>query len=398
MLRHTLCSFLALTFVGVALAADEIDVSALAVKSEPAFTKLEVKRPIVLTHANDGTKRVFVASQLGPIYVTPGDQSSAGKVFLDLTSKVVYKDKENEEGLLGLAFHPKYKANGEFFVFYTTSEGAPHTSVISRFRVSKNDPNVADPKSEEVVLKLPAKPYWNHNGGTIAFGPDGMLYIAFGDGGSANDPHNNGQNLNTVLGKILRVDIDKKDAGLGYSIPKDNPFVGQSDTRGEIWALGLRNVWRMSFDRETGVLWAGDVGQDLWEEIDLIVRGGNYGWKLREGLHQFVPKNGKGDPAALNRSDLIEPIFEYHHDLGKSITGGHVYRGNKAPALAGLYLYADYVTGKLYALKYDTAKKKVTANHSIPGNIKPVLSYGEDEQGEVYFLTADGVYGFAASK
>ncbi len=345
-----------------------------------AFPNLDFIRPIVLTHAGDGTNRVFVCSQLGKVLVFENNQqASEAKVYLDIESRVVYKDSENEEGLLGMAFHPKYKENGELFIYYTTVD-EPHTSVISRFKVSKDDPNKADAATEEEILRIP-QPYWNHNGGTIAFGPDGYLYVGLGDGGLGKDPHGNGQSLSTLLGKVLRIDVDQHDAGLKYAIPKDNPFVKTPGARGEIWAYGIRNIWRLAFDRETGVLWAGDVGQDLWEEIDIIVGGGNYGWSLREGQHPFGPKGVEA------RADIIEPIFEYHHDIGKSITGGLVYRGKQAPDLVGKYLYADYVTGKMYALDYDLKANKLNGNYEIPGNIAPVMSFGEDEQGEAYYMT-----------
>lgn len=382
-LRPLLACLFALEACTAAFA--QVDESPLAVQAVKAFAKLRFMRPIVLTHAGDGTGRVFVASQLGAIHVFDNDQDAAQtRVFLDITPRVVYKDRENEEGLLGLAFHPQYKTNGELFVYYTTTQGPPHTSVISRFRVSKDDPNRADPASEEEILRIP-QPYWNHNGGTIVFGPDGYLYVGLGDGGSKNDPHANGQNLGTLLGKILRIDVDRRDPGLNYAIPQDNPFVGRGEgVRGEIYALGIRNVWRIAFDRETGLCWAGDVGQDLWEEIDLIVPGGNYGWNLREGMHPFGPQGVEA------RSDLIDPIWEYPHTVGKSITGGHVYRGRKVPALVGSYLYADYVTGKLWALKYDVQQKRVTANRPIAGNVFPVMSFGEAEDGEVYYMTDAG--------
>ena len=315
------------------------------------------------------------------------------QTFLDIRDRVQYSDKQNEEGFLGLAFHPKYKENGEFYVYYTAkpTKANPHTSVISRFKVSKDDPNRADPQSEEVLLTID-QPYWNHNGGTIVFGPDGYLYIGLGDGGFRDDPHGNGQSLKTLLGKILRIDVDHKDAGLKYAVPKDNPFAGQGDkVRGEIWAYGIRNVWRIAFDRKTGELWAGDVGQDTWEEIDIIVRGGNYGWNLREGKHKFGPKGSEPRP------DLIEPIWEYNHSIGKSITGGNVYRGKQVPELQGKYLYADYVTGQVWALTYDPAKKEVTANQTIQEKGLPILSFGEDDQGETYFMTQNGaLYTFAS--
>ena len=352
---------------------------------EKVFTNFRIKRPILLTHAGDGSNRVFVPSQLGTIYVFPNDPSVEDPdVFLDISDRVVYEDKQNEKGFLGLAFHPRYKQNGEFFVYYTPTDTAkPHTVAVSRFKVPKDDPNRADPDSEERLLEV-EQPFWNHEGGTIVFGPDGYLYVALGDGGLANDPYKNGQNTSTLLGSILRIDVDHRDPGKAYAVPDDNPFVGQEDKAPEIWAYGLRNPWRIAFDSKTGTLWCGDVGQDLWEEIDLIVKGGNYGWNLREGAHKF---GAKGSPP---RPDLIEPIWEYHHEVGKSITGGHVYRGKRHPKLEGCYLYADYVSGQVWALKYDEDKKEVVANYTIRGNIMPIMSFGEDEQGEAYYTTDTG--------
>lgn len=399
MTRLIQTALLGLCFIATAaIAADGVDESPMPVKIEPAFPKLKFERPIVLTHAGDGTNRVFVVGQLGTIHVFPNDPGTAkSKTFLDISKRVVYKDKENEQGLLGLALHPKFKENGYFYCYYSTTD-QQFTTVVSRFRVSSDDPDRADPTSEQELLRVP-QPYWNHKGGTICFGPDGYLYIVLGDGGSGNDPHNNGQNLKTLLGSILRIDVDHHGDGKAYGIPKDNPFANAGDkAKPEIFAYGLRNVWRMSFDRQTGKLWAADVGQDTWEEIDLIVNGGNYGWNLREGLHVFVPKGGKAKPEADKTPGLIDPIWEYHHDIGKSITGGHVYRGSKVPELVGHYVYADYVTGKIWALKYDEAQKKVVANRPITGNIRPVFSFGEDEPGEVYFLTDAGTIQRFASK
>jgi glucose/arabinose dehydrogenase len=351
-------------------------------------------RPLVLTHAGDGSNRVFVATQHGVIHVFPNDQKAKKtQVFLDVQDRVIYSDNQNEEGFLGLAFHPNYKKNGEFFVYYTTKK-AKLTNVISRFRVSRDDPNKADLASEEELLRIP-KPFWNHDGGTLYFGPDGYLYVAVGDGGAANDPFDNGQNLKTLNGKVLRLDVDRKDAGKNYAIPKDNPFVGKAGARPEIWAYGLRNVWRMAFDRKTGALWAADVGQNLYEEIDILTAGGNYGWNRREGLHPF------GAKGAGPRKDFIDPIWEYHHDVGKSIIGGVVYRGPRLPELTGAYLYGDYVTGNLWALRYDPAKKRVVANRPIRDRRLPILSFGEDEKGEVYFMTYSptgrGIYWFVKS-
>ncbi len=375
----------------------------LALRPAPAFDQvrwqgwnpvdergiLRPQRPIVLTHAGDGSNRVFVATQRGVIHVLDNHQEAqTSRLFLDLRDRVIYKDRENEEGFLGLAFHPKFSDNGRFFVYYSTRH-APHTSVISSFRVSKDDPDRADPESEVEVMKIP-QPYWNHNGGTIAFGPDGYLYVGLGDGGSANDPQGNGQNLGTLLGAILRIDVDRTDQGRPYSVPRDNPFVNVEGARPEIFAYGLRNVWRLGFDRKTGRLWAADVGQNAWEEIDLIVKGGNYGWNYREGLHPF------GTRSLPAGTSVIDPIWEYDHTVGKSITGGFVYRGKRFPELVGCYVYADYVSGKIWALKYDPHSKRVVDNYEIPAPSLPIISFGEDEAGEIYFMvvssTGKGIY------
>jgi glucose/arabinose dehydrogenase len=380
----------------------------LAVKTTLAFPQLKWSgwnpegddgkpvplRPILLTHAGDRSNRIFVPTQQGVVHVfenKPGPQAT--KVFLDLSKKVVYKDSENEEGLLGMAFHPRFKRNGRFFLFYNTVD-KPHTTVVSEFRVAKGQADRADVSSERELLRI-EHPFWNHKGGTIAFGPDGHLYVAVGDGGSANDPFGNGQNLDTLLAKILRIDVDHAEGNKLYAIPKDNPFVNVAGARPEIYAYGFRNVWRLAFDRQTGALWAADVGQNLWEEINLVVKGGNFGWNRRESQHPF---GSKGVDA---NSDMVEPIWEYDHEVGKSITGGSVYRGKQVPELIGCYLYADYVSGRLWALKYDADKKQVVGNYSIPGPNLPVISYGEDEQGEVYFTivtpNGQGIFKFESA-
>jgi glucose/arabinose dehydrogenase len=409
----------ALYRIPASIPGHEVDTKPLAVKLEPAFADIEwagwqgenskgkitSQRPIMLTHAGDGSGRVFVGEQRGTLHAfKEGDKKT--KVFLDITSKVHYLDNENEEGFLGVTFHPKFKANGEFFVFYTP-KGQPksqlmsktlpkeydRTNVLSRFRVKKDNPDEADPASEEILMTI-KRPFWNHDGGTLVFGPDGFLYVALGDGGKADDPFDNGQNMNSILGKVLRIDVDKKSKGLPYGIPADNPFVGKEGARGEIWAYGFRNIWRMSFDTKTGKLWAADVGQNLWEEIDIVEKGANYGWNRREGQHPF------GDKGVGPNPGMVEPIWEYYHDVGKSITGGHVYRGKKVAALEGMYLYADYVSGNIWALRYDEKAKRVTANHPLRKGGFPIYSLGEDENGEVYVLTstqdAKGIFRFAA--
>jgi glucose/arabinose dehydrogenase len=383
-----------LTAIPAQVPGAEVDVTPFKLEPVVAFPDLEWTgwqkeqkgkivqlRPIMLTHAGDGSNRVFVPTQHGAIHVFPNDQKATKtKVFLDIQKKVRYLDTENEEGFLGMAFHPKYKENGTFYVLYNPKR---LTTVISRFRVSKDDPDRADPESEEEVFRI-ERPFWNHAGGTIVFGPDGYLYVVLGDGGSANDPQDNGQKMTSLLGKVLRIDVNVKGEKTAYAIPKDNPFVTDQSARPEIWCYGLRNPWRISFDRKTGVLWCGEVGQNLWEEINLLTAGGNYGWSRRESLHPFGPK-GMGP-----KPEFIEPIWEYHHDIGKSITGGHVYRGSRVPELEGYYLYADYLTNKIWALKYDDKLKRVVANKPIPDKGTPVLSFGEDEPGDVYYCIATG--------
>jgi glucose/arabinose dehydrogenase len=387
----------------------EVDDSPMDLKTEAAFPNLQWTgwkaetdkgklfplRPIFLTHAGDGSNRVFVGIQQGTIHTFPNDpKAEKTKIFLDIEKQVFYSDNENEQGLLGMAFHPQYKKNGEFFLFYTLKKDKT-VNVLSRFKVSKDDPDRADPASEEILMRV-KRPFWNHDGGTICFGPDGYLYIALGDGGAADDPFKHGQNLKSILAKVLRIDVDRKDDDKGYGIPKDNPFVGQPDAAPETWAYGLRNIWRMSFDRKTGKLWAGEVGQNLYEEIILIEKGGNYGWSIRESLHPFSAKG------VDRRKDLIEPIWEYHHNVGKSITGGHVYRGKRLPELDGCYLYGDYVSTKIWALTYDETKKRVTANRPIRDQNQAIMSFGEDEEGEVYFMAATvsgrGIFRFVRDK
>lgn len=337
-------------------------------------------RPIQIAHAGDGSNRLFVIDQSGMIHVLKNDpHASEARLFADLRDRVHQFKIDDEEGLLGFAFHPNYADNGEFFIYYSP-EAVPRGVRLSRMRVSGDDPNRADPDSEEILLEL-QEPFANHNGGPMAFGPDGYLYLGLGDGGGRNDPMGLGQSRESLLGCLLRIDVDHRDPGLGYAIPADNPFVGQADVRPEIYAWGLRNPWRLSFDRESGNLWLADVGQDLWEEIDLIERGGNYGWSIREGTYAFGNAPGAEDVAT------IDPIWQYDHRIGKSITGGHVYRGPQFPELVGHYLYGDYVAGKLWALNYDQQSGEVIRNMSIPWNGQPVLAFGEDEQGEIYVTT-----------
>ncbi len=308
----------------------------------------DLTRPVELVDPGDGSGRWFVVQQTGEILVWNGS-SVETTPFLDLSSAVVCC---NERGLLGLAFSPDFADDGRFYVDYTRDLGGGLQTVLSRFAVSAGDPDVADAASEQVLLVLD-QPAANHNGGHLAFGPDGRLYVATGDGGGGGDPEENGQDPGSLLGKLLRLDVDgPPDAGLAYAVPPDNPFVGVAGARGEVWAYGLRNPWRFSFDRATGDLWIGDVGQGAWEEVDVQAAGDpggeNYGWDCREGAHDYADPNGDHN-ATCAGTGYTEPVLEYAHGAGRcSITGGFRYRGAAEPRLRGVYLYADYCTGEIF--------------------------------------------------
>ena len=339
-------------------------------------------RPLDLTHAGDGSGRLFVVEQSGKIKIVQ-DGQVLPEPFLDvsgLISPEALGDGYTERGLLGLAFHPNYAENGLFFIDYTDHDGH---SVIARYRVSDDDPNRADPESAEPILYV-LQPYANHNGGQLAFGPDGYLYVSFGDGGSGGDPEGNGQNLSTLLGALLRLDVDAA-SGEGYAVPEDNPFVGREDARPEIWAWGLRNVWRFSFDRATGDLYMADVGQNKWEEIDFqpaeSTGGENYGWNAYEGTHPY-----SGDAPA---SDVVMPILEYGHENGWcSVTGGYVYRGEALPDLQGYYLYGDWCTGTIWAARRDANGDWQSVISLESG--RQISAFGEDEAGELYLVDYAG--------
>ena len=370
--------------------------------TEVAFPNLQFDRPVSLDAPNDDSNLLFVVEQhQAKIWSFPNEKDTNDKkLFLQLPDNI---SKDNEEGLLGLAFHPKYKENGEFFVYYSAddrSNGGPaRRSVVSRFKVSKSDRRVADPGSEQRVWMSEDDPYSNHNGGCIAFGPDGYLYISLGDSGAADDPKTTGQDPTDLFGSILRIDVDHPAKGSGYGLPKDNPVSkGGAYKRWapEVYCIGLRNVWKFSFDRETGDLWAGDVGQNLWEMVHLIKNGGNYGWSIKEAFHPFQPQRRQKPDAAAK---ISPPIAEYPHaptkdrkDTGISITGGYVYRGKSLPELAGHYVYGDYDTGRIWALK--EANGKATVNGEIVDLKKSkklnIAAFGEDQAGELYILAFDG--------
>lgn len=344
---------------------------------EPAFPDLSFSRPLYLDHAGDGSDRLFVVEQSGTIQVFENNASiSDQSVFLDIRGRV--DDSGNEEGLLGLAFHPDYANNGFFYVNYT----ADNQTIISRFEVSGSNPDQADSGSETVILTY-NQPFSNHNGGHLAFGPDGYLYIASGDGGSAGDPDENAQNRKTLLGNILRIDVDGAENGNNYAIPPDNPFTGNSEGfREEIYAYGLRNPWRFSFDSENGDLLAGDVGQGTLEEIDIIESGGNYGWDIMEGTQCFEPSSG------CDQSGLTLPVWEYGRDEGISVTGGYVYRGPGLNDLTGQYIYGDFGTGRIWALEFSDPENP--SNTELINSELNISSFGTDANNELYICSFDG--------
>jgi glucose/arabinose dehydrogenase/subtilisin-like proprotein convertase family protein len=333
-----------------------------------AFPNLSFNQPVFLTHAGDGTDRVFVVEKRGVIKVfANNDAVTSAATFLDIRGPV---SAGGENGLLGLAFDPNFAQNQKFYVNYTSNSG----TVIARYRAVAGT-NRADPNSAQVILRI-TQPYGNHNGGMIAFGPDNMLYIGMGDGGSGGDPQGHAQNRRDLLGAMLRINPNNSTT---YTIPSDNPFVNTGGgVRGEIWAYGLRNPWRFSFDRTSGALWAGDVGQNAVEEIDIIERGGNYGWNHREGNRNY---NG-GGPAGMK-----EPTYAYAQTLGRSVIGGYVYHGSRVPGLQGIYVYGDYTSGRIWSLKYRNGQ--VEFNREVT-SVNQLCAFGEDEAGELYAVSHGG--------
>ncbi len=333
-------------------------------------------QPVHLTHAGDNSKRLFITEQAGVIRILK-DGRLLPNPFLDIRKRV---KSGGETGLLSVAFHPSFKKNGRFFVNYTSSKGELHT-VISEFHTDSHL-SFADVESERVILTVD-QPFSNHNGGQIAFGPDGHLYAGFGDGGGGNDPLENGQNLATLLGTILRIDVDKKEAGKEYAIPNDNPFVAKLNVRHEIWAYGLRNPWRFSFDPVAGTMYAADVGQSAREEINVIEAGKNYGWNIMEGSICTPGISSKCDTTGLTL-----PIAEYTRDKGISVIGGFVYRGSKIPDLCGAYLYGDFGSGRIWGLQYQNLtvkRKKLLINTKFP-----ISSFGTGEDFEIYVVNFSG--------
>lgn len=355
----------------ISCSASDAQVTPLKVVN--AFPNLSFNKPLNITHTNDGSDRIFVVQQDGYIKVFPNDSNtSAAAVFLNISNKI--SSSNGEEGLLGLTFHPNFAANRYIYVDYTAPN--PLHTVISRFTVSASDPNKVDSLSEYIILTI-NQPYSNHNGGTVMFGNDGYLYIGMGDGGSAGDPQNNAQNTQVLLGKMLRIDVNDTTSSTRYVIPPTNPFYNNpSSGRGEIFCWGLRNPWKYSQDPVTGLIYCGDVGQDLYEEVDIITNGGNYGWRVKEGYSCY-------NAATCDSTGFTSPIKVYSHSNGQcSITGGYVYRGQRRPELTGAYIYSDYCAGKIRMLRYSNGL--VTADSIVSDTAIVISSFGTDKNNELY--------------
>lgn len=344
----------------------------VSVQVEPVVSSLS--RPVFVGHAGDRSGRLFVVEQSGKIRVLRQGQLLPDP-FLDISEEVEFG---GEMGLLGLAFHPSYASNGRFFVNFTHLVEGTLKTAVTEYRRSTSDPNRADPESAKLILEF-SQPAGNHNAGMLAFGSDGFLYIATGDGGFGGDPEGNGQNRSTLLGNILRIDVDQ---GEPYAVPSDNPFVGEGGVRSEIWAYGFRNPWRFSFDTVTGRLFAGDVGQSSWEEIDLVVKGGNYGWNLMEGKHCYPPNT------SCDQTGLELPIAELDRADGRSITGGYVYRGRQPTEYWGSYIFGDFSTGTIWALTEQ--QEGVWIMRELLRTPHLISSFGEDEDGELYLVDYSG--------
>jgi glucose/arabinose dehydrogenase len=386
-----------------------------AVTLKPVFEKLSDERPVWMSEAPDGSGRLFIVYQKGKIAVVKkGSDGGDATTFLEIEDR--HPNFENEDGLMSIAFHPGFATNHLFYIYYnqknSPGQGSQplnfaYRSVISEFKVSATDPDQADMSSERILLQVP-QPFSNHKGGELLFGPDGYLYLGLGDGGAGGDPFGSGQNTATLLAKMLRLDVNSRATfgrgqqkhELQYGFPSDNPFVNEIDAGGsgarkEVFAYGLRNPWRYSFDRQTGDLWVGDVGQDLWEEIDLVTNGGNYGWNVREGAHHFKP----GPVGA----QFVDPVMEYphipkllpesmfpDHGIGLCVIGGYVYRGKQFPSLNGIYIYGDYSLGTIWGFRYDRGAGKVTVQGKLLQQPNNITSFAEDNDGELYALMQDG--------
>ena len=343
------------------------------------FEHLDFRGLTNLTQPAAGDDRLFVTEQPGRVLAFANDEETReAQVFLDIQDRV--SDRGSEEGLLGLAFDPAYHENGYFYVYYSAS--GPRRSVVSRFHANAEHQQ-ADPASELVIMEID-QPFSNHNGGQLAFGLDGFLYVGLGDGGSGGDPMRHGRNKGTLLGSILRIDVSRATSEAPYATPPDNPFIDDAGARGEIWAYGLRNPWRFTFDRETGRLWAGDVGQNSVEEVDVVEKGGDYGWNTLEGSQCF-------SPADCDPTGTVLPVWEYPTRGNCSVIGGYVYRGGGIPSLTGAYVFGDFCSGRIWALRYDG--QEVTEHLLLADTSLRIASFGQDREGALYVLSQNaGIY------
>jgi quinoprotein glucose dehydrogenase len=359
------------------LAAPEIEIT-------QTFKNQKIKLPVALAIPPDGTDRLFLVQQFGKITILPKDRDSEKEItFLDVTDRPLIK-QQFEEGLLGLAFHPDYARNRKFYIYYSLQD--PKHTRVSEMQTFADDPNKADLSTERVLLEIP-QPFWNHNSGNILFGPDGYLYIAIGDGGKSNDPQRFSQNTFVYNGKILRIDVNKRAGNRPYGLPEDNPFLDKPGHHPEIFALGLRNPWGLTFHPDTNQLWAADVGQNAWEEINIITKGGNYGWSFNEATH---PANARTDKPSKD-VQFIAPIHEYGREDGISITGGIHYRGAAVPQLQGKYIYGDWGFGTIWALETKDGKKTentVIFKRPEASKFRPT-AFVEDADGELLILSHD---------
>lgn len=363
------------------------------VKFNEVYKNIKFKLPVAALYPPDGSNRLFLAEQGGRILILPEDRKNADsyEVFLDISGRDLIAHTF-EEGLLGLAFHPCFKKNRKFYIYYTHQH--PKRTILSEFTTFEKNPNRANLSSERKLLEIP-QPYWNHNSGNLVFGQDGMLYVAVGDGGKRDDIRRLAQNPFMFNGKVLRIDVDSRSEGIQYGIPDDNPFVGQEGVRAEIWATGLRNPWGIDYDLKTGLFWLADVGQNAVEEVNLVEKGGNYGWSFREGDKRFP---GRTDPAP-DSAKFVEPVAVYGRPDGTSITGGVVYYGSKFPDLKGQFLYGDWGTGHVWAVAYNQDKKKSHGGKMIfrnneKGNPKQFIfkpaAFTRDPDGEILVLSWNG--------
>jgi glucose/arabinose dehydrogenase len=403
--------FLAAQAILVLVPVDQANAQPLPkIELHRVFPKLDFSNLVWMAEAPDGSGRMALVGQDGCVLLPrKGTDGAHAKVLLDISARQPHVS--TEQGLLSLAFHPGFKTNGLFYIFY--SQQNPRRTILSELKISAADPDRANTNSERKLLEIP-QPADVHKAGLASFGPDGFLYLSVGDGGGQNDEFGAAQNTSTLRGKILRIDVNTRTTiglhgakvTLPYGIPSDNPFINEPDfwensVHKEIWAYGLRNPWRYSWDGETGDMWAGDVGQDKWEEIDLIVKGGNYGWGVREGAHYFKP----GPEGAR----YIDPVMEYPHNtnllsqamypshsIGACVVGGYVYRGARHPALRGIYIYGDYALGTIWGFRYQDGK--VTEHGTMLDQPRNISSFAQDLNGELYMLAYEGqVYSIAAA-